>query len=508
MKSSSQPDSELRNLVDHCLNGSLCEVSRFRLEQRLQTEKSALDYYLEMAANEALIAPALADGMTAERFAKLHQLHPRAREIRHRVLAIAAVVALLATAAALISRHAASSPRPVAVAAAVPKSTHAIPARITGRVGVRMAGNNDDLTLAERPTERTIDLAAGLLEITFDQGANLVLEGPAKLEVTGPNSCILAHGRAVAKVPPAAMGFTVAYLDGHLVDHGTEFALNVAPDGKASDVGVFKGEVEIFDKQQPRGVQLFTDYAVKMTAAGPVSTKFDRGRYTREMPTREFSWDMTGIPLDQRKDFHFDITPLMHGPGTFRVVFRNFSQLDGITIHHVEIRRDGQMVNASDAIGYTYNFPGRFNDYQMTVPAGDWRPGHWELAFHCTSPSDGRPPRYSNSQGIVCFEEGLSVHATATDFLGRWTYSHHGVTYTRIIRQDGTAVMERNGQEMPPSYFDGKWSVDDGVLTIRFSNGVSTPEKHILRDRTTLIFLSNPYRNARRDKSAENQLPR
>jgi hypothetical protein len=211
---------------------------------------------------------------------------------------------------------------------------------------------------------------------------------------------------------------------------------------------------------------------------------------------------MTDTPLDDLKEFRRDITPLVRGPGDFRVVFRHLAGYDGISIRHVAISRDGQSVASSDATGHTGNhIPGRFNDYPLTIPAAEWAPGHWELTFRAQSLSDGMPPRNSTSQGIVSLEEGLAIHAAAEDFLGRWTYSHGGSTYIRTFHPDGSCTLERNGHPVPPALFDGKWSFDNGVLTVTFP-ARNPPEKHMLRDLNTLVFLSNPFRNAHRITAA------
>ena len=493
MNPSHQPTPELRDLVDRCLDGSLDDLSRFRLEQLLRDQPSALAYYMEMAGNEALLAARL--GATST--------HSITRPLPKRSvwLPLAAAVALLGSAAALlIPSLLRKEAAPVAVDQ--PVREPGIPARITGLVGVRADGS-DILRLTERPENERIVFDAGLLELTFDQGATVLLEGPADLLVTGPNSCKLARGRLVAQVPLSARGFTVDYREGHLVDHGTEFALDVDETGSAKEVGVFRGEIELFEPPIEGGLKRFTDYAVKRTDQGLLSSTLDRSHFVREIPSREFSWDMRGTPVGDSRDFLYNITPLMHGSGEFRIIFRHLQGGDEIDIQHVEIRRNGTAVAVSDALGHTgdTHLPGRFNDYRLSVQESDWDEGRWELAFRAKSPPVGNTKRNSTSRGVVCFEEGLSVEAERKHFIGQWAYSHGSSTYVRDIRDDGSARLLINGKLVEKERFDGQWSVAENVMEIRFANG-NAPEKHYLRDISTLVFLDKNYRNAHRVEMA------
>ncbi len=88
-----------------------------------------------------------------------------------------------------------------------------------------------------------LELTKGFAEITFDSGAQVVLEGPATLDITSAWDTTLRHGVAKASVPPEAIGFSIANDAVEVVDLGTEFTM-IAYAGGAADVLVLKGEVE------------------------------------------------------------------------------------------------------------------------------------------------------------------------------------------------------------------------------------------------------------------------
>lgn len=88
-------------------------------------------------------------------------------------------------------------------------------------------------------------ISKGLLQIEFYSGVHLIVEGPAELELIGSNEAICHRGKLRAKVPEHARGFTVHSPKFQLVDLGTEFGIEVTPDG-TSEVQVFDGEVELY----------------------------------------------------------------------------------------------------------------------------------------------------------------------------------------------------------------------------------------------------------------------
>jgi len=114
---------------------------------------------------------------------------------------------------------------------------------------------------------KSLKLDRGLAEIEFDQGARVILQGPAGLELLSGCKIRLSHGTLTARVPARARGFTVLSPGGRVVDLGTEFGLNVDGAG-ATTVRVFTGEVEAFptDRGGPRdrGVTIHQDQTARI----------------------------------------------------------------------------------------------------------------------------------------------------------------------------------------------------------------------------------------------------
>ena len=91
----------------------------------------------------------------------------------------------------------------------------------------------------------TLRLTAGLATLTFDSGAEVILEAPAELKLIDDMHCILESGTAVAEVEETAHGFTIATPTANVIDHGTRFAVNVHADTGATQTQVFDGLVEV-----------------------------------------------------------------------------------------------------------------------------------------------------------------------------------------------------------------------------------------------------------------------
>ena len=138
------------------------------------------------------------------------------------------------------------------LATARPRSGRPPIATATERANVAWLVNAQDCQWAQDESEmpgrdmssgKLLRLRVGLAEIEFDQGARVLLEGPAVLELLTGNSARLLSGKMTAHVPSQATGFTMLSPTGKVIDLGTEFGLTVDDLGNTT-VKVFSGEVQ------------------------------------------------------------------------------------------------------------------------------------------------------------------------------------------------------------------------------------------------------------------------
>ena len=475
-----KPTNELRRLVDGMLDGTLDPEQLEKLEALLGEDQEAMDYYLDMAGLDGAVKTALAEHQP------LSETRVHRKTILFSLLAAAAVILL---AAVVIMKP--------GVATLGHEGNEF--ATVTDRVGVVWSDRERSVGSVVYRGNGTLEIESGLLEITHSSGTRLLIEGPALYEVTGPNSGRFERGKLVAEVPPGAEGFTVDSPDGRVVDFGTEFALMADPDAGTMEVGVFRGEVKVWPGrtgEEGGEVPLYTGHAVRMPGKveSPLrSIPFDQDNFIRRSPSRELPWyyDGSGSPLE------WDVSHLIWSAGDHLVVLKWMSGPQAMVLEKTQLLLDGQVV-AEDvhpsSIGNSSST--HFNLYRMNVPDDGWRRGKWTLkAF----PS--RLVEAGDSEGILIVEDGGVTEATAEQFVGVWEYVHDGVVYRRTFNEDGTCLLEFNGQPTP--YFESaSWEVKNGILIVHF-DASDVVEQHLLRDRESLVFINLPYRNARRIERGE-----
>jgi hypothetical protein len=94
-----------------------------------------------------------------------------------------------------------------------------------------------------------VALQSGLAKVTFDCGAEVVLEGPCDFAVQSRMVGVLQSGRITADVPRRAFAFAILCPGVDFVDMGTSFGVAVGSNGR-TELHVFEGEVLC---SQPRG---------------------------------------------------------------------------------------------------------------------------------------------------------------------------------------------------------------------------------------------------------------
>lgn len=477
------PKPELRKLIDRLLaDGGLGKVETSRLEELLK-DRDALRYYTEIMAQESMMVEAL-EGIEGTR-----------KTVRFPVksLALAAAACVVFGLGFFSGREKAGPPRVV--------DRNGRHVQVTGLMGVEWGAGGAPEFVAGSVTAERVVFRSGLVELTYASGVRVTLEGPADFSVTNATSGNLADGKLVAYVPPGAEGFTVDYAKGKVVDLGTEFAMDVK--GAKAEVGVFDGEIELhLPGEKPRA--LFKDQAVihnggieKRLRAVPL----DREKFVRRMPARDFRWEMTS---PESREVEFDVTHLIWKPSNYRGIFKWMEGHDAIVIRKVELRRDGKPVTGDFHEGVTGNLLlVRDNVFNLDVKPEDFARGRWML--HVTMEAYPRSEDMVEdnlpvaSLGLLQFEEGLVSTATAADFVGRWGYYHLGSYYVREFHSDGRLDLFLNGEARPQAFEGLRWEVVDGVLKIGVPTEKNVYERHVLRDRNTLIFMSNSYGNATRE---------
>jgi hypothetical protein len=152
--------------------------------------------------------------------------------------AIAASVVLAVGTSAALLMH--SRPAPVASLAQVIDATwddgspRAIPSQL-------------------RPGDQ-LSLKSGFCRLKFNDGTQVIAEGPAHFTIRSPSEVSLAEGNLTAKMSSGASGFVIRTPTAAVTDLGTEFGVRFDPNQNSTDVQVFQGNVRI-STNSPEGAK-------------------------------------------------------------------------------------------------------------------------------------------------------------------------------------------------------------------------------------------------------------
>lgn len=125
------------------------------------------------------------------------------------------------------------------------------------------------------PNGSRICLDAGMAKLTFECGAEVMLEGPCDFIVRDEMVGILNKGKIAANVPRRAFAFAILSPGVDFVDLGTSFGVSVDDNGK-SELHVFEGEVlysptDPDERERHQSVHVTANNAVGFQANGAPS---------------------------------------------------------------------------------------------------------------------------------------------------------------------------------------------------------------------------------------------
>jgi hypothetical protein len=125
------------------------------------------------------------------------------------------------------------------------------------------------------PNGSRICLESGMAKLTFECGAEVMLEGPCDFIVRDEMVGILTKGKIAANVPRRAFAFAILSPGVDFVDLGTSFGISVDENGK-SELHVFEGEVlysptDANERDRHQSVHVTANNAVGFQANGAPS---------------------------------------------------------------------------------------------------------------------------------------------------------------------------------------------------------------------------------------------
>jgi hypothetical protein len=90
----------------------------------------------------------------------------------------------------------------------------------------------------------TLKFQSGWINLFLDNGAELLIEGPADVQFVSSQKVFARQGRLAARIGPEAVGFRIDTPHAKVIDRGTAFGVSVDGDSHTSVV-VYEGIVDL-----------------------------------------------------------------------------------------------------------------------------------------------------------------------------------------------------------------------------------------------------------------------
>jgi hypothetical protein len=138
-----------------------------------------------------------------------------------------------------------------------------------------------------------VALKSGMVKVTFECGAEVVLQGPCDFELQTPMVGFLKSGKITANVPRRAFSFAIHSPEVDFVDLGTAFGVTIGSSGN-TELHVFEGEVlcspskqENDDRKEPIHVMAANALEFGANGGAPSNIAIDTGQFSSLINLRQ-----------------------------------------------------------------------------------------------------------------------------------------------------------------------------------------------------------------------------
>ena len=192
-----------------------------------------------------------------------------------------------------------------------------------------------------------VELESGMAVLRFDGGAELVMVGPAVLDLKSAASVLVHFGDVVVRASDGAEGFVVMTPSSEVVDLGTEFAVKVNRKGM-TEVHVMEGEVSYRQLDAPEDL-------VKILRAGE-GISIDKGGRP------------TAVPMNSSRFRHYVQRMNPRSRTDLLAAYEGFNYSPGVL----------PLEQSNVGVGWAGPWRKRL-PAEQTLPAEDTSPDHFEI---------------------------------------------------------------------------------------------------------------------------------
>ena len=182
-------------------------------------------------------------------------------------------------------------------------------------------------------TDPPLHLQEGMVKIRLDDGAEVLIQAPARFHAESSNQLYLEFGKLTSKVPPSAKGFVVRTPAASIVDYGTEFGVLVDHSGR-TEAHVFDGEIELRSGPDP-----IRHGGAKRLLGGWAGIVTDQGRLEASPQSAQetfFIRDLARIDPETFTGLQIDLADIVGGGNGFGTG----TQHTGIDLRTGKIRKE------------------------------------------------------------------------------------------------------------------------------------------------------------------------
>ncbi|MEM6777049.1 MAG: FecR domain-containing protein [Planctomycetota bacterium] len=293
-------------------------------------------------------------------------------------------------------------------------------------------------------------LDSGEVELEFNLGARVSIQGPARFVVKGADRLHVYSGSLVARIPEEALGFTISTDEAEVVDLGTEFGLSVSDNGQ-TEVHVIEGLVEVYHRDEAN-------------ARAGQSIQVEEGHAIRLELSHSEGWRPEKIPARSSAglvDSRGSSLGLAFLQGNIRLkesVAAN--DLQEPATSWIEVIPESSHVLLSEPMPVTLTTAGNhrlFGDLGRSIPAGTWVDSY---LFHFRSgqsaPVRGAIKFDRKIVGLICEADQL---ADSDPIVGR-----KGVTYP-VASQRYRGLEPRGPMQNASEHKGGGWLADEVTIS-------------------------------------------
>ncbi len=398
--------------------------------------------------------------------------------------------------------------------------------RITGMADVEWSDDPDYLPPAGIHVSlgRDYKLDSGLMEITYDSGARVILEGPCTYEVESARGGYLERGKLTARVETKDLGFWVQGSEhspfstlhsplfavrtptAKITDLGTEFGVEVS-EGGITESHVMQGNVEVqvlTEKGAGDRKPVEAGHAVKVVADKMTisAAKFIPDRFVRRMnnqlDVRAENAYISSVLADEPLAYW----PLNEPPSSRRFLDHSGNGFHGRAIGSLLAGRPGPLPGYSKSVemdGGGYIDVGRQDDFvtdnhfsveAWLLPQGEFWKNNPQLNHSriiSTAGSELPLPEYGWSLGLkpmgpnalpVCLFSPHGYDTGSTMFSGAGLPQSKWTHLAFVFAEDGSATIYLNAEPRATAVIDRPIKVGHAWVSIGVRSNLQDQKWH------------------------------